>query len=182
MLAQALAPFMAVYFLLFSAGLAFGLLWILERGENKYHLGANYSRPYFLWVSLLFIFSCLANFATYFRTFCQGPSLKFVYWQFCQLAGLLAFGWFKEKLYKDQLLQRQMKLSDEINRLKEVMAHDPANISCHERLSVLYEELGNWTEAELHAKAACSMDPSELNKWRVKTLRRDIEDTINKDK
>ena len=161
-----------IYLLFFSTGLAWGMAWVLERGEKKYRLGANYGRPIFLWASFMFIFSYLGNIVVFYTT--RGVFLPL---QFTLLTGLLAFGWLKEKGYKEQILLEEQRVLEEISRLEKGLADDPANASYHERLSELYERRGDMPKAELHAKAACGLDQTEMNKWRVKILRQDIEES-----
>ena len=164
--------FTIIYLLGFSIGLAWGLVWVLERGEKTYHLGANYSRPIFLWSSLVFIITYLGNFVI--LNLARGA-----FWplQFCLLCALAVFGWYKEKGYKEQVLQEEQRVLEEINSLEKGLADDPVNTSYHERLSELYERRGEMQKAEEHAEAAARMDPTEKNKWRVKTLKEDREES-----
>jgi len=166
--------FTIVYLLGFSIGLAWGLTWVLERGEKTYHLGANYSRPIFLWTSLVFVITYLGNFVIL-----NGARGAFWPLQFCLLGALGGFGWFKEKGYKEQVLQEEQRVLEEINSLEKGLVDDPSNGSYHERLSELYERRGELSEAEWHAEAAAKMDPTEKNKWRVKTLREDQEEAAS---
>ncbi len=160
-----------IYLLFFSVSLAWGMTWVMERGEKKYHLGANYSRPIFLWASLIFIFSYIGNIVVFYTS-----QRAFMPLQISLFAALLVFAALKEKSYKAQILIEEQKVLEEINQLEKGLTNDPSNSSYHERLSELYERSGNMPEAELHAKTAHDMDPTERNKWRVKTLRQDIEE------
>lgn len=157
-----------IYLLIFSTVLALGLVWVLERREKTYNLGANYSRSVFLWSSFVFILTYLGNLTV--LTIARGA-----FWplQFCLFCALGIFGLYKEKGYRAQAFQEERRVLEEIKLLENGLAGDPSNASYHERLSELYETRKNPGKAEEHAEAASRLDPTEKHRWRLKTLRED---------
>lgn len=163
--------FLIFYLLAFSVGLTWGLVWIMQRGDKKYRLGANYG-PVFLWATFMFIFSYLGNIVVSFVF-----PRAFLPVQFGLLAALLGYGWYKENGYREQTRFEEQKMLEEIDRLEQGLAVDPSNSYYHERLSELYERKGDQAQAERHAEAACGLEPTERNNWRLKTLRQGKEGT-----
>jgi hypothetical protein len=161
--------FLIFYFLLFALFLTSGVTWTLERRWKKYLLGEKYSGDTFIWASCLFVVSYIGNIVVYFVM----PRV-FVYLQLLILAGACVFMMLKEKTYKAEAGRAHGRILDEIAGLQKGLGSDPSNSFCHERLSELFEKLGDMEAAAASAKAAAGLDPTEKNKWRLETLRQGI--------
>jgi len=163
--------FLIIYFLVFSLVLTGAFTWALERRWKKYLLGETYSGHTFIWTSLIFIFSYLGNIVASFVF-----PRAFVYLQLLMLAAACIFIMIKERGYKAEAGLLKQGLADEIAGLREVLKRDPSNTACHERLSELFESTGDMEAAAAHAEKAAGLDPTEKNKWRLETLRREAEE------
>jgi cytochrome c-type biogenesis protein CcmH/NrfG len=94
------------------------------------------------------------------------------------LTGILAFPWAGKKVRraKKKIRRVRMKaapphpLQPEADALERMLAQDPLNTFCHERLSELYEKMGRFDRALKAAQEAVRLDPTVKNRWRVEEI------------
>ena len=160
-----------IYFLAFSLFLTWAVVRTLERREKRYRLGGYYSGDALLAGTGVFISSYVINFVSSFRF-----REQFLYIQLFMLGCLLAFEKIKEASYRRSAAEITNRLLEEIQEMKGGLKSDPANSAFHERLSELHEKLGDTEKAAAHAATAATLDPTEKNRWRLKTLKQDLEE------
>ena len=60
--------------------------------------------------------------------------------------------------------------------LEQLFRQDPLNAFCVEKLSEIYEEMGDHDKALAAAEQAARLDPSVKNKWRAEDLRKELQE------
>ncbi len=84
------------------------------------------------------------------------------------------------KRLRKKLLRRRPKAAKKHPRyaeaaaLERMFSQDPLNAFCPEKLSEIYEEMGEHDKALAAAEQAAKLDPSVKNKWRADDLRKEI--------
>ncbi len=84
------------------------------------------------------------------------------------------------KRLRKKLLRRRPKAAKKHPRyaeaaaLERMFAQDPLNAFCPEKLSEIYEEMGEHDKALAAAEQAARLDPSVKNKWRAEDLGKEI--------
>lgn len=92
----------------------------------------------------------------------------------------LLAGMFGSRALRKKLRRRRPKtakkhpLHAEAAALEEMLMQDPLNAFCHEKLSEIYEKMGQHDRALLAAREAFKLDPGMKNKWRVEDLKNEI--------
>lgn len=84
------------------------------------------------------------------------------------------------KRVRKKILRRRPKAAKKHPRyaeaaaLERMFSQDPLNAFCPEKLSEIYEEMGEYDKALAAAEQAAKLDPSVKNKWRAEDLRKEI--------
>ena len=92
----------------------------------------------------------------------------------------LLAGMFGSRALRKKLRRRRPKtakkppLHAEAAALEEMLTQDPLNAFCHEKLSEIYEKMGENDKALLAAREAAKLDPTMKNRWRVEDLKTEI--------
>lgn len=100
------------------------------------------------------------------------------------LAGILLFPLVRKKLrrLKPRLVKKH-PLQDEAAALERMFERDPLNAFCLEKLSELYEKMGEHDKALEAARRAAGLDPTVKNKWRAEDLEKEAgERKLRKDR
>ena len=92
------------------------------------------------------------------------------------LAGLFGSRALRKKLRRRRRPKAAKKhpLHAEAAALEEMLTQDPLNAFCHEKLSEIYEKMGENDKALLAAREAAKLDPTMKNRWRVEDLKTEI--------
>lgn len=156
-----------IYCTVFCLAYAWTLVWILERKEKKYGQGAVSFTDGFVIGSFVVIFVYLSNIVVLIR---WGGS-AFLY-DVALVAALAGFGVYKESRYKLRAAKVAHRRRAEARLLEHHLKKDPANAACYERLSEVYEKLGENGRAAAAARRAVEIAPDTRNAWRLKQLER----------
>ncbi len=153
------------YCIFFALAYAWALVWILERKEKKYGQGSFSFTDAFLVASLLGMMVYFTN--TIVIMAWPGSAL---FYNLALLAGLGAFGIYRETAYKARAAKAARRQRAEARLLERHVKNDPANAAYFERLSEVYEKLGEKEKALEAARMAARLDPAVRNAWRVRML------------
>ncbi len=154
-----------VYCIVFALAYAWALVWILERREKKYGQGSFSFTDAFLVASLVGMMVYFTN-----TIVIMAWPASALFYDLVLLAGLGAFGIYKETAYKARAARVSRRQRAEARLLERYVANDPANAAYFERLSEVYEKLGEKDKALAAARMAAKLDPAVRNAWRVKML------------
>lgn len=154
-----------VYCTVFAAVYALALVWILERREKKYRQGSISFTNSFLVGSFLLIFVYFSNIVVLLRW----TDSAFLY-DIVLVTALAGFGTYRETVYKAGALESGRRLRAEVRLLELSIENDGTNAACFERLSEIYEKLGEKEKALATARKAAELDPAVRNTWRVRQL------------
>lgn len=154
-----------VYCTVFALLWAGGLVWVLERKEKKYLLGGLSFTDAFLAGSFFLIVVYVSNIVVILRW----PRFAFFY-DIALVTGLAGFGLYRETGYKARAALHSRRLRAEVRLLEHHVSRDPSNAAYLERLSELYEALGDPKQALEAARLAARLEPTVRNSWRVKHL------------
>ncbi len=149
----------------FAIAYSWVLVWILERKEKKYGQAMLSFTDAFLTGALVLVIVYVSN----ILVFIARPGAALTY-NITLVTLLAAFCLYKETAYKvldGRLRQRRLA---EVRRLETHIAKDPANAACFERLSEVYEMLGEKGQALDTARMAARLEPTARNRWRIKFL------------
>jgi len=89
------------------------------------------------------------------------------------------------KRLRKKILRRRPKAAKKHPRdaeaaaLERMFTRDPLNAFCPEKLSEIYEEMGEYDKALAAAEAAAKLEPSVKNKWRAEDLKKEIREKKN---
>lgn len=117
--------------------------------------------------------------------------LLFPYWpkstaafNLLALAIVFVFPTLKKKFQRRKpRAGKKHRMRAEAEALRQMLAQDPLNAYCYERLSEIYSELGNTDKALAAAQEALRLDPTIKNQWRVDDLEKHVIDrTLQKQK
>jgi len=154
-----------IYCTVFTLAYAWALVWILERKEEKYRQGSISFTDVFIVVAFVVIFVYLSNIVVLIRW----TRSAYLYDLFL-ITGLAGFGVYRETMYKARAAKVRHRQRAEVRLLESHIAKDPSNAAYFERLSEVYEKLGEKESALAAAKMAAKLDPAVRNDWRVKQL------------
>ncbi len=154
-----------VYCVVFALAYAWALVWILERKEKRYGQGSFSFTDAFLAAALTGMMVYFTN--TIAIMAWPGSAL---FYDLVLLAGLGAFGLYRETSYKTRAARVSRRQRAEARLLERHIKNDPANAAYFERLSEVYEKLGEKEKALAAARMAARLDPAVRNTWRVKML------------
>lgn len=154
-----------IYCTLFTLAFAWGLVWVLERKDKKYRQGLISFTDAFSVGSVTIIFVYFSNIVVFMRW----PRSALAY-DVALVTGLAAFGIYRETSYRARARKGNRRLRAEARLLEWHLSKDPANAGWFERLSEIYEKLGEKEKALTAAKMAAKLDPTVRNDWRVKML------------
>jgi len=154
-----------VYCTLFTLAFAWALVWVLERKDKKYRQGSISFTDAFSVGSVVIVFVYFSNIVVFMRW----PRSALVY-DILLVTCLAAFGIYRETSYKVRARKADRRLRAEARLLEWHLSKDPANAAWLERLSEVYEKLGEKEKALAAARLAAKLDPAVRNAWRVKTL------------
>ncbi len=158
------------------SGLAFSgaALWVLERKtkvsrRRKAHFPHAFLAGSFAF-TLVYILNRLA--------FPVRPKLTAAL-NLAVLAAIVLLPLLVKRLRKKLLRRRPEALKKhprqaEAAALERMFRQDPLNAFCPEKLSEIYEEMGEHDKALAAAEAAAKLDPSVKNKWRAEDLKKEI--------
>ncbi|MEW5907128.1 MAG: hypothetical protein AB1734_10180 [Elusimicrobiota bacterium] len=149
----------------FAAAYAWALTWILERRDRKYGQGAVSSADSLaagLYVFAFVFFSNLLIVST-------KPAHAGLY-AGALITALAGFCLYRESVYKLRAKRVNHRRLAEVRLLRIHIARDPGNASYYERLSEVYENLGDKKEALETARMAAKLEPTVRNHWRLKHL------------
>ncbi len=94
------------------------------------------------------------------------------------LAGIFFFRVLRKKirrLYRRRpKIEKNPHLRAEAAALEQMLKRDPLNAFCFEKLSEIYEKMGDRSRALEAAYAASRLDPTMKNQWRVEDLEKEI--------
>ncbi|MDO8804079.1 MAG: hypothetical protein Q7R35_06595 [Elusimicrobiota bacterium] len=92
------------------------------------------------------------------------------------LAGILLFRALKKRLRRRRRPKAAKKhpLHAEAAALEQMLSQDPLNAFCLEKLSEIYEKMGENDRALEAAREAFKLDPSMKTRWRVDELKKEI--------
>ncbi len=91
------------------------------------------------------------------------------------LAGILLYPYIRKKLRRLRpKLAKPHPLQAEAAALERLFVQDPLNAFCLEKLSELYEEMGEHDKALAAAIQAARLDPTMKNKWRAEDLEKEL--------
>jgi len=91
------------------------------------------------------------------------------------LAGILLYPYVRKKLLRlKPKIVKKHPLQDEVAALERMFVQDPLNAFCLEKLSELYEEMGEHDKALAAASQAAKLDPTMKNKWRAEDLQKEL--------
>ena len=153
------------YCTVFCLAYAWTLVWILERKEKRYRQGSVSFTDAFIINSLVIIFVYLSNIVVLIHW----GSSAFLY-DIALIAALAGFGTYKETTYKVCAARIARRQRAEVRLLEYHIGKDPANAAYFERLSEVYEKLGEKEKALEAARMAAELHPDVRNTWRVKQL------------
>jgi len=153
------------YCTVFSLAYAWALVWILERKEKKYRQGTVSFTDAFIVGALVIMLVYISNIVVLIRW----GSSALVY-DLALIAALAGFGTYKETRYKFRAAKTAHRQRAEIRLLEHHIKQDPANAAYFERLSEVYEKLGENRKALEAARMALELHPDVRNSWRVKQL------------
>lgn len=161
----------ALFSAVFSVAFAAGVVWLLEAQ-------ASHARKEVPPLAFTFMAGSVSFTALYFLNryfFPRGPWAAALA-NLSLLAGLFLYPELKKRA-RQAKKERQgppkkklYRLEGEISALRAMLARDPLNAFCHERLSEIYEEEEDFVQALEEARAALKLDPSERNKLRLEDL------------
>ena len=154
-----------VYCTVFALAYVWALVWILERKEKKYGQGSVSFTDAFSVGACATIFVYFSNIVFFMRW----PRSAFGY-DVALVTALAAFGAYRETGYRARALKVNRRRRAEARLLERYTARDPANAAYFERLSEVYEKLGEKEKALGAARTAARLDPAVKNAWRVKML------------
>lgn len=159
-----------IYSTLFALATTWALVSIIERKETAYMQGGVSFTDAFLIGAFFLLFIYISNMIILIRW----PRSAILY-DLAVVTGLAGFGLYRETRYKLRGVFRRRSLREEALNLEWNIAKDPANAAYYERLSEVYEELGNKARALEAARAAEKIDPERMrNSWRIKHLEKDL--------
>lgn len=149
-------------------------MWILERK-------ARASRRQIMPFSHSFLAGCVTFSVVYIlnRLIFPGWPKATAVFNLAMLAAIFTFRGVRKKLLR-QYRRRRPKTGKKHHRhseaaaLEHMLAKDPLNAFCLEKLSEIYEEMGEYGKALEAAREAVKLDPSMKNKWRVEDLEKEI--------
>jgi hypothetical protein len=144
------------------------LVWILERKDKTFRQGTASFTDAFLSGAFSLVFVFISNIVILLRW----PRSALLY-DLLLVTGLAGFGLYRETLYKARAGFRRRTLRGEARALELNIVKDPSNGAYYERLSEVYEQLGEKGNAIETAKLAAKLDPSIRNGLRVKHLEED---------
>ncbi len=154
-----------IYCTVFALAYAWALVWILERKEKKYLQGSISFTDAFLVGAFIIIFVYFSNIVVLMRW----PRSALTY-DIILVTALAAFGTYRETFYKARSRKTGTRRRAEARLLEIHIAKDPDNPAYYERLSEVYEKLGEKEKALAAARRAAELDPAVKNTWRVKQL------------
>lgn len=154
-----------IYCTVFALAYTWALVWILERKEKRYGQGSISFTDAFSVGAFTVIFVYFSNIMVLIRW----PRSAYLY-DLALITALAGFGVYKETLYKARAAKVRHRQRAEVRLLEGHIAKDPANAAYFERLSEVYEKLGEQEDALTAAKMAVKLDPAVRNTWRVKQL------------
>lgn len=154
-----------VYCSLFALAYAWTLVWILERKEKKYRQGITSFTDALLPGSLVIVFVYISNIVALMR---WGSSAAL--YDMALIAAMAGFCVYKETRYKLRAAKVDHRRRAEVRLLEYHITKDPANAAYFERLSEVYEKLGEREKALAAARHATKIAPDVRNTWRIKQL------------
>lgn len=154
-----------IYCTLFSLAYAWTLVWILERKDKKYRQGTVSFTDALLPASLVIILVYVSNIVVLVR---WGGSAAL--YDIALIAALAGFCVYKETRYKFRAAKVNHRQRAEVRLLEYHITKDPSNAAYFERLSEVYEKLGDKEKAMAAARRATEIAPDVRNTWRVKQL------------
>lgn len=154
-----------IYCALFTLSFAWALVWILERKEKRYGQGSISFTDAFSVGAVVTIFVYFSNIVVFMRW-----PRSALFYDIALITGLAAFGVYRETAYRARALKGRRRLRAEVRLLERYVVNDPANAAYFERLSEVYEKLGEKEKALAAARMAARLDPAVSNAWRVKQL------------
>jgi hypothetical protein len=154
-----------VYCTVFSLLWAWGLVWILERKEKKYLQGSLSFTDAFLAGSFFLVAVYISNLVVLVRWQRFG-----IFYNIALVTALAGFMLYRETGYKAMAAMRKRRLRAEVRLLEFHLKKDASNAAYYERLSELYEELGERRAALETARLGAKLEPTMRNSWRVKHL------------
>ncbi|MDO8804212.1 MAG: hypothetical protein Q7R35_07265 [Elusimicrobiota bacterium] len=155
-----------IYCTVFALVYAGALVWILERKEKEYRQGSISFTDAFIVGASVVIFVYLTNIVVLM----SWPRAAATAYDIVLVTALAAFGVYRETAYKARAWKTRRRLRAETRLLEWHVAKDPANAAYYERLSEVYEILGEKEKALVAARMAAKLDPAVKNTWRVKQL------------
>jgi len=144
---------------------AWGLVWILERKEKKYLQGSLSFTDAFLAGSFFLIVIYISNIVVLVRWQRFG-----IFYNIALVTALAGFMLYKETEYKTRAAMRNRRLRAEVRLLEFHLKKDASNAAYYERLSEIYEQLGEKRAALETARLGAKLEPTMRNSWRVKHL------------
>lgn len=141
------------------------LVWILERRGRKYGQGPLTFPEALVAGSLVLVVVYFINIIVLLTR--PGAAAAF---NLGLTGALAAFCLFREAGYRRRAKKYLRRQRAEARLMRVYLKKDPGNGACHERLSELYEKLGEKDKALESARSAVKLDPSVKNVWRVKQL------------
>jgi tetratricopeptide (TPR) repeat protein len=165
----------ALFSAVFSVAFAAGVVWLLEKKAG--HARKEVPPLAFTFMAGAFSFTLLYFLNRYF--FPRGPWAAALA-NISLLAGLLLYPELKRRaarLKKEKFRMpakipkpKLYRLEGEINALRAMLARDPQNAFCHERLSEIYELEEDYAQSLEEARAALKLEPTERNRLRLEDL------------
>ncbi len=154
-----------IYCTLFALLWTWGLVWVLERREKKYRQGNHSFTDAFLAGAFFLVFVYISNIAVLVRW----PRAALLY-DVALVTGLAGFGLYRETRYRAAAALVRRRQKAEVRLLEHHISKDPSNAAWYERLSEVYEKLGEKERALETARLAAKLEPTVRNAWRVKHL------------
>ncbi len=158
-----------VFCTVFSLGYTAALAWVLERKESRYGQGSYSFTDVFLPASLTLIVVYFLNIVLLIR---YARLTLPVDGALC--AALALFWFWRERKFKASASRAIERLRAEMSLLADQVQADPSNPVWFERISELYEKLGDTERALEAARRAAALDPAVARTWRVKKLEEDL--------
>ncbi len=154
-----------LYCTVFSLAYSWVLVWILERREKKYGQGALSFTDAFLSGAVTLVLVYASSLGLLTRSYRAG-----ITYDVALLTALAGFCLYRESLYRLRAKRMRHRRLAEIRLLNAHIAKDPSNAVYYERLSEVFERLGETGEALEAARMAAKLDPAVRNQWRVRQL------------
>lgn len=161
--------FIIIYCTVYAVAWTGALIWILERRERKYRQGDHSFTDAFIIGSMALIFVYFSNIVVLIRW----PRAALGYGVLLATA-LSGFGLYRETIYRARAGAAQDRVNAEIRELAAQVQRDPSNPVWFERLSELYEKMGQKERALEAARRAAALDPGVRNAWRLKHLEEEM--------